>query len=187
MTPKTMNDRHRGFTLLELMIAIGVFAILTVAVAPALLTTARNARIRSVAAAWHDGLQQARIEAIQRNTQVTFCPGSPSSAADWSLILTAAGADCPTGTPIAQYNAGARLAGAVLITLPKGSSATYDGTGRLVPMTAGFAARVTPASGACIAAGGDARCLSVEATAGYVRTCDPSASATSTQSCKAGG
>ncbi len=187
MTPTRMNDRHRGFTLLELMITIGIVAILTAAVTPALVTTARNARIRSVAAAWHDGLQQARIEAIQRNAQVTFCPGAPSSAADWSLILTAAGADCRTGTPIAQYNAGARLAAAVLISLPKGPSATYDGTGRLVPMTAGFAVRVTPASGACIADGGDARCLSVEATAGYIRTCDPSASTTSTQNCNAGG
>lgn len=187
MTPKRKHDRHRGFSLIELMIAIAVFAIMTMAITPALQTTARNARIRAVAAAWHDGLTQARVEAIRRNAQVTFCPGVPTSSADWALILTADGTDCQTGSPIAQYNAGDKLAVAVLITLPKGGSATYDGIGRLVPMTAGFAARITPASGSCLASGGDVRCLSVEATAGYVRTCDPAAAANSTQSCNAGG
>ena len=86
------NDRHRGFTLIELMITVGVVAILTFAVTPTLLTTLRSARVRAVAAAWHDGLTQARIEAIRRNARVTFCPGVPASVADWSLILAAAGA-----------------------------------------------------------------------------------------------
>jgi len=177
----------RGFSIPELMIALSVLAILTLMAAPSVLTTSRNSQIRALATSWHDGLFQARIEAIQRNAQVTFCPGVPSSSADWSLILTAVNPDCQSATPFRQYNAGSTLSSNVQVSLPNNASATYDGTGRMAPLNGKFVARFTNSSGTCVAAGGQMRCLSVEATGGYVRTCDPSAAAGSPLSCKAGG
>jgi len=181
------KNEQLGFTIPELMIALGVLAILTAMAAPSVLTTSRNSQIRALATSWHDGLFQARIEAIQRNAQVTFCPGVPSSSADWSLILTATDPNCQTAIPFRHYNAGSMLAGNVQVSLPNNASATYDGTGRMVPLSGKFVARFAINSGTCVATGGQMRCLSVEATGGYVRTCDPSAAATSPLGCRAGG
>jgi len=182
-----LMNKQQGFTIPELMIAVSVLAILVVAATPSLLNVSRNSQIRAVATSWHDGLFQARIEAIQRNAQVTFCPGAPSASADWSLILTAVDPSCQTATPFLQYNAGSTLARNIQVALPKNASATYDGTGRMVPLSGNFVARFTINGGTCVASGGPMRCLSVEATGGYARTCDPSAAATSPLSCKAGG
>jgi type IV fimbrial biogenesis protein FimT len=171
----------RGFTIIELMVTLIVFAILVIAIAPSMLTTMRNSQIRSVASAWRDGLAQARIEAIRRNLKVTFVP----TGADWDLQAM----DPVTGNliTVATYRSGANVARVVQIGLTAGANAAYNGTGRMVPLNGSFVARFTPASGTCVAGGGDVRCLSVEATGGYVRTCDPAAVAPSPLACSAGG
>jgi len=66
--------RHRlhGFTLIELMIAIAVLAILLAVGVPSFQTWMLNTRIRTTADAMQNGLQLARAEAVRRNERVRF-------------------------------------------------------------------------------------------------------------------
>jgi type IV fimbrial biogenesis protein FimT len=176
---------QRGFTLIELMVTIGTLTILIVAAVPSILTTVRNTQIRSIASSWRDGLAQARIEAIRRNALVRFSP----NGASWQLQLQdpANPGNWIAMNPDVRYDSSSVIAARVQIALVANATAVYNGTGRMVPLNGNFVARFTPASGTCVATGGDARCLSVEATGGYVRSCDPAAAAGSTTACTAGG
>jgi type IV fimbrial biogenesis protein FimT len=170
------GPNQRGFTFLELVVAMAIIAILVVTLTPSILTTMRNSQIRAVASAWRDGLAQARIEAIRLNTEVTFQPTADFSG--WNL--TQAGA---TGTPLATYQNSTNETTNIVTSLKANTSVTYDGTGRMVPLNGQFISVFSPAKGTCLAAGGNIRCLTVEATAGYVRTCDPSAASSSPLAC----
>lgn len=75
--------RTRGFTLVELMVAIAIMALLLMAVSPGVNNWMVNVRIRNAASAIEQGLQQARQEAIRRNQSVRFslvtsAPGDPT-------------------------------------------------------------------------------------------------------------
>jgi len=62
----------RGFTLIEMMIAIAITAILLAFGLPMYGTWMNNMRIRGAAEAVQNGLQLARAAAISRNTQAYF-------------------------------------------------------------------------------------------------------------------
>ncbi|MBI4743155.1 MAG: GspH/FimT family pseudopilin [Betaproteobacteria bacterium] len=66
--------RHgqRGFTLVELMIAVAVVGILLTQAVPSFSAWIQNAQIRNSAEAILNGLQLARAQAVQRNTSVEF-------------------------------------------------------------------------------------------------------------------
>jgi len=61
-----------GFTLVELMVAIAVFATVIAIGGPALRVFIENGRIRSVGESWKYGLSLARNEAVRLNGQVEF-------------------------------------------------------------------------------------------------------------------
>jgi len=63
---------HRGFTLIELMVTIAVFAILIMLALPSFSVWTSNMRIRGAAEAVQNGIQLARQTAIAHNTQVMF-------------------------------------------------------------------------------------------------------------------
>lgn len=64
--------RHRGVTLIELVVTLAVLALLLMTVAPSASEWIRNTRIRSVATSIQAGLLKARNEALRRNTPVVF-------------------------------------------------------------------------------------------------------------------
>ncbi|MFT3666577.1 Tfp pilus assembly protein FimT/FimU [Piscinibacter sp.] len=68
----TRFARQRGFTLVELMVAITVLAILFFLALPDFRTWIQNTRIRSVAEALQNGVRQAQAEAVRRNRTVVF-------------------------------------------------------------------------------------------------------------------
>lgn len=82
-------DRQQGFTLVELMVALAVLAILTVAALPSFSAFRQRAAVREaadqVAAFWND----ARFQSVKRNAMVkvsvqkaadgTFCLGSATT------------------------------------------------------------------------------------------------------------
>lgn len=118
-------ERSRGFTLLELMTAITVLAILTAIGVPAFGSLMRNGAIASEANNLVSAMNVARSEAMKRGVRVSLCP-APAKAtectktSDWSggiLVFEddwgAAGALNPNDKPIQHF---AAAADAVTIT-----------------------------------------------------------------------
>lgn len=76
--------KSRGFSLIELIVVVGIMAVLLGMVAPSLQEWMVNLRIRNATDALLNGLQQARQEAIRRNQSVSFWLVTPASG-DMSL------------------------------------------------------------------------------------------------------
>ena len=67
-----MLTRQRGFSLVELMVAIALMALLLGWAMPTFGTWMRNAQVRTVSDALQNGLRLAQAEAIRRHRQVVF-------------------------------------------------------------------------------------------------------------------
>lgn len=72
----------QGFSLIELMLAIAILAILTTLSFPSYKAWIQNTRIKTTAASILNGLQIARSEAVRRNAPVQFVLGANS---DWTV------------------------------------------------------------------------------------------------------
>lgn len=89
----------KGFTLLELMVAIAVFAVLLAVGVPSFIQIIRNNRITAQANELISALNVARIESIKRGIPVSVCSSTNAAAcaADtnwatgWILFTDAAG------------------------------------------------------------------------------------------------
>jgi len=88
------NVRARGFTLLELMVAISVLAILSLIAVPSFRDAGLPSQLRSVANNLVGATQLARSEAIKRNAVVTLCVSAGGTACEtgnwqqgWILLI----------------------------------------------------------------------------------------------------
>ncbi len=79
-----VQTRRRGFTLIELMVALAILALLLLLGLPSFKTFMRNSEIRSTSESIINGLRAATAEAANRNRNVTFELPS-ATAADWSV------------------------------------------------------------------------------------------------------
>ncbi len=80
------TNRPHGFTLIELMIALVIIAILMVIGLPSMSEFIKNERLTSQINSLNSYLQYARSEAITRHSQVIVCAsssGSSCSGGDW--------------------------------------------------------------------------------------------------------
>lgn len=93
-----------GYTLVELMIALAVVAILTAAAAPSLADLIRRNRIASLNNELVASLQYARAEALQRGRQVSVCASSNQATcnggADWSAGWLVVVDSANSGAPV---------------------------------------------------------------------------------------
>ncbi len=93
--PKT---KSLGFSLIELMIAVVIVAILTGVAMPGFQTWLRNSQIRNAAESISNGMQRARAEAVARNADVAFVLGTGAgSASSWTVdyVVKPVAADPP--------------------------------------------------------------------------------------------
>jgi type IV fimbrial biogenesis protein FimT len=67
-----MHKSSHGFTLIEMMITLAVFALLIMIGLPGMTTWLQNTQIRTSAETMRSGLQFARAEALRRNAPVRF-------------------------------------------------------------------------------------------------------------------
>jgi len=87
-----MTKSQSGFNLVELGVVMGVIAIVSFGVAPGFQSMMGNAKIRSVAESFRNGLQLARTEAIKRNQAVHFRLNADNS---WRVGCVLVNANCP--------------------------------------------------------------------------------------------
>ena len=189
----------RGFTLVELMIALGILGILIMMALPSLATWIQNTQIRTAAEGMHAGLMLARAEALRRNTTVRFqlvdtltssC-GFSATGTSWVVSLTDATGACgvdpseTTAPRIIQKRSGNEGSSSAQIMATGGNTVQFNGLGRVLQTSATVPSPITqinitnPAAGACKTSSGNEpmRCLRITITnGGQVRMCDPAVS-----------
>ncbi len=91
---------QKGFTLIELMVALAVLAILLGIAVPAFSSMLRDSRVSTLADELQGALQLARSEAIKRRQSVVVCRRKPDESAcqngtDWAggWLVQQAGGD----------------------------------------------------------------------------------------------
>lgn len=163
----------RGFTLIELMVALTLVGLLLRLGMPSFTTFLRNSEIRSTAESISNGLRAARSEATRRNAPVSFTlagSGSPS----WAINLF----DSTTGTltqpPIQKYTNTETGRSAKVVTTPASAVAvTFNGLGRIILPSPIATANLQQIDVASIVSG-EARTLRIYADDVHgIRMCDP--------------
>jgi len=103
-----MNPRLHGFTLVELMVALAILAILLAIAAPSYRDFVVDSRMSGEANEFLTGLTFARSEAVKRNRPVSMCKSGNgtgcANSGDWEqgwIVFV----DLPTGT-IGSYDSG---------------------------------------------------------------------------------
>jgi type IV fimbrial biogenesis protein FimT len=79
----------RGFTMIELMVAVAVLGVLASAGMPQFAKFLRDQRIKNMASDLRSDMQLARSESIRRNARVLVCPRSSASATTCATTVTA--------------------------------------------------------------------------------------------------
>ena len=79
-----MNTRASGFTLIELMIAVSIFAILVLLAGPMYADFMGNTQIRSAAENSLSGVRLAQSNAVQNNRPAKFVI-DPSAVGGWAV------------------------------------------------------------------------------------------------------
>lgn len=85
MRPASLRGRMRGFTLVEMMVVMGIVAILAAFAAPNLGLMIKRQRIKTAAFDVFASLTFARSEAIKRNNMVTLTPVANDWARGWQI------------------------------------------------------------------------------------------------------
>lgn len=132
-----------GFTLIELMIVLGIVGIMAVVGIPSFANFIAMRSVKSAAAELYGSLNRARSEAITRNGNVVVSPKSGAWQNGWQVLS-------PTNAVLDDRNA----VGGATISGP--TSITYKPSGRLTATTA--PSFVFTASGAS----GIYQCVSVD-------------------------
>jgi len=129
--------RTRGFTLIEVMMTIALFGLLIMLAVPAGRVFMANTQVRTAAEAFLNGMQQARAEAVRRNSHVQLVLGAGTT---WTVgCVTVVGDldgdgvdDCPDPIARRAMEEGG-TAHTTIEVLPAGANTiTFNGLGRVV-------------------------------------------------------
>ena len=189
-----MNKPSYGFTLIEMVITLAVFAVLIMIGLPGMTTWLQNSQIRASAEAMQMGLQFARAEALRRNVPVRFqlvdslAGGCALDEKGTSWVINLGDTDV-TGKcdatesedvdpRILQKRSGAEgTSNATVESAGGGKSVVFNGLGRVSPAFAVLPITqidIRNAAGDCQDKGGRMRCLRLTVSnGGEVRMCDP--------------
>jgi type IV fimbrial biogenesis protein FimT len=161
---------QRGFTLIELVVTIVVLMAVSMLAVPAFQTAIGNSQIRTVAESIKNGLQQARVEAIKRNTRIRFTLQSDSS---WQLGCETVTSNCPA--VISRKNATEGSSGNISITADN-NIAVFTSFGTRDPAIQSGLSRVDISNQSVN--DNERRALRIVlAAGGFARLCDPAVTA----------
>jgi type IV fimbrial biogenesis protein FimT len=186
-----------GMTLVELLVAMTILALIGFAAVPDLTSTMANARIRSTTESLMAGMQRARLEAIRRNTAVTFslmsvdangnldnsCAGS-STSAGWVVSIAAPDGFCGQAAndnlaPRLQFkqapggrSVALQVAGLGNDNATAENAVTFDGYGRVASF--GSLGNLRRVDVNHVVNSNDTRPLRIEiSNSGVIRMCEP--------------
>jgi type IV fimbrial biogenesis protein FimT len=185
--------RTSGFTILEMMVTIGIFAILVALTVPTMSTWVANTRVRAVADALQNGVRMAQTESLRRSRQVVFALTNDSpTAQNPAFTAVTNGKYWAVETIPAMVGSGevaAFIASGVLssvgstIAIQGPAEICFNSIGRLVVNTTAS----VPGGGGCTPGGGAKMSYTYKITAGtgapefdvqvalggQMRLCDP--------------
>jgi type IV fimbrial biogenesis protein FimT len=162
LTRSRPMPRSRGFTLIELMVVVVIIAVTTGLAAPSFRLMLANYRVRGGAEGIVNGLNQARAEAVRRNTPVSFILSGTGSG--WTVRQVTPATDL-------RKRGDGESAGITAVSSNASNSVTFLGTG-LVDSTGTQLTQVTVASATN---GADSRRINVFG-GGLIRMCNPAIS-----------
>ena len=179
--------KRRGFSLIELMIAVTIFAIAMMLALPSFTEWIQGQQIRVATEAILNGLQVARAEAIRRNlpVQIVFGPGTA-----WAVTEMTSGAAVQNRvaeegsvnavlTAMNDFGPPAVLATTVTFSPIGGVMANADASLSVTRLDIS-----NPTGGLCQQFGGPMRCLSVRVTGGgSLKMCDLIVAAPDARAC----
>ena len=183
---------QKGVTLIEIMMALVVLGVLLGLGIPIYAQWIQNTQIRTAGESALGAIQLARIEALKRNTNVSFqlmttmdasCAPS-ATGTSWVVSVNDATGKCDVTDPslpplIIQGKSPSEGTKNVTFTASQAVIA-FSGLGLVTPAPANDITidLKNPTNGAtCVATGGDMRCLRLVVTgSGQVRLCDPAVS-----------
>jgi type IV fimbrial biogenesis protein FimT len=201
------RPRERGFSIIEVVIAIALIALLLVMGLPSLGLFLDNQKIRAATDAMYGLLQQARAEAAKQNTPVEFVMfNDPIDPNDFTFINSVAPVAGGTNWAVRVPIPGTAPTTYQLITARSGAESSGSGSASVVLVTGGapiitfngfggtnglagtatFQFSRVPAFNpdlACAPAGA-ITCLNITVTTGgQVKVCDPRYAAPDTRAC----
>lgn len=187
-----MKAKHGGFTLLEMMIAISLLAVLLSFGLPNFRDFIRNARLSAAANDVIADMNFARSEAIKRRVPVTLCKSDDAATCDDSTTSEFRGwivyvDDADAAVDASEDGDGAVDTGEVILrtggiapeiddAIATGLASTFLSTGFVLPGGSNLSQVLfCDVRGNVVAAGGDsaARGLTISATGRAVVTRDP--------------
>ena len=127
-------SRMQGFTLIELMVALAIVALLLLIGMPSFTTFLRNSEIRSTAESLVNGLRAASAEAARQNKRVVFTLAGGNSSS-WAFNLVNDPIDCTNlvQPPIQQYfKEEAGRNSKITVTPAAKLTVCFNGLGRIV-------------------------------------------------------
>lgn len=165
-----------GFSLIELLIGVAILGLLMSFAAPNLRAWILNAQIRNAAESIVSGLQQARAEALARNTPVTFTllPEVGSDRTSWTVNDLAL---APPDDQIASRSSKEGSDSVKRTVVPAGAfNITFDSAGMPNPPGPGRISLINLDSTVLPAAESNDLNIVIDFS-GAVRMCDPNVSA----------
>jgi type IV fimbrial biogenesis protein FimT len=123
--PSPSRQRQSGVTLLEMIVAITVMAVLAVIAVPSYTHFIANQRVRAAASDLYLSIVRARSEALKRSASVTISPNTSGWQYGWTIPDPAI-----TTTNIENH---AAVSG---VTISGPTSVVYQSSGRVYSTTA---------------------------------------------------
>jgi len=185
-------SKHQyGVSLIELIIGIGITTILLAVAIPSFITWINSTKIRTAAESITNALQLSRAEAVRRNTIIRFVLTDTSSS--WTYGCFTANASCPatiesrtsSNENTNNVTVSSTQTGIAFNSLGRQNSTTnLNGSATASPATNVTINVTNPSAGACMAIGGDIRCMRITiSSAGQIRMCDPALPSTNLRGC----
>lgn len=192
-TGTARRGMRAGFSIIELLIALVVAALLIILGGPSFRDFMNNNQIRSAATALNASVQLARAEAVRRNTTVLFtltdlatdaCAQALNGGNFVVSLVTPEGAcgNTPGTAPVQIVQVRPASETSKVVITSNQSQISFNGFGR-ANVAANICVGLDADGGACIGDASERRLQVVISTGGQIRMCNPSLSSDDPQGC----